>query len=122
MTSVGTQTRRLQPSNINTAEADFVLMTPMVPIVRTSTNSVDSSWCIRRMMKDIESEMSEMEDSQEAQVCDKFIVCKDQLMSLFTKLPACFEEAPGVIQRQEGTFIKNKAGKRIFVGCKRHNI
>uniref|UniRef100_A0AAV2LUU0 Uncharacterized protein n=1 Tax=Knipowitschia caucasica TaxID=637954 RepID=A0AAV2LUU0_KNICA len=112
MTSVGTQTEDYNP----------LTSTPLKRILDDTDDQssdfnqqCDSSWCIEDD-EDIESEMSEMEDSQEAQQeddrdsksADKFIVCKDQLMSLFTNCPACFEEAPGVIQRQEGTFIKIK--------------
>lgn len=39
---------------------------------------------------------------------DKYIVCRSQLMSLFTICPACCEETQGKIEKQEGTFVKIK--------------
>ncbi|KAJ4947945.1 hypothetical protein JOQ06_009974 [Pogonophryne albipinna] len=38
----------------------------------------------------------------------KFIVCRTQLMSLFTICPSCCGETQGNVEQQEGTYIKIK--------------
>ena len=43
---------------------------------------------------------------------DKYIVCKDQLMALFTICPACCSESNGRMVQQGGTFIKIKQVRR----------
>ncbi|KAL1252281.1 hypothetical protein QQF64_020077 [Cirrhinus molitorella] len=69
----------------------------------------DVSWIPQEEMR---SDLSDEEPLQESlldlHVADKFIVCRSQLMSLFTICPACCEETQGKVEKQEGTFVKIK--------------
>ncbi|KAK0146749.1 hypothetical protein N1851_013956 [Merluccius polli] len=69
-------------------------------------HSGDMSWIPE---EDMSSESSEEEPEElESLMCDKFIVCQRELLSLFTVCPACGGETQGHIMHPEGTSIKVK--------------
>ncbi|CAL8238179.1 unnamed protein product, partial [Merluccius merluccius] len=100
MVSVGTQTQTSTPltSPEQTDDEDD-------PSVIS-----DSSWVPGGHMSEDEEELCEEEPSHTCDPhqngIDKFIVCQEELMSLFALCPACCEESDSSIVQQEGTFIK----------------
>ncbi|XP_048054273.1 uncharacterized protein LOC125273055 [Megalobrama amblycephala] len=68
----------------------------------------DVSWIPEEMRSDSSDEEPLQESYPEFNAADKFIVCRSQLMSLFTKCPACHGETQGNFEKQEGTFVKIK--------------
>ncbi|CAM4572695.1 unnamed protein product [Leuciscus chuanchicus] len=103
MVSVGTQTTRIRTST--------PLASPDNSDEEASFIRSDTSW-----VPDEEDVSSDEEASYEEppphpsdsdlNVPDKYIVCKDQLMALFTICPACCSESNGRMVQQAGTFIK----------------
>lgn len=102
MVSVGTQTKTSAPStspvhsdddssSLFMDEPDDVLWTP------EGEKTSDSS-----------EEETLHETPPDHIAADKFIVCRSQLMSLFTICPACSGKTQGNVEKQEGTFLKVK--------------
>ncbi|KAK0130742.1 hypothetical protein N1851_033497 [Merluccius polli] len=89
MVSVGTQTQTSTP-----------LTSPEQTDDENDPSVIsDSSWVPGGHMSEDEEEFG----------IDKFIVCQEELMSLFALCPACCEKSDSSIVQQEGTFIKSRS-------------
>ncbi|XP_065121196.1 uncharacterized protein [Paramisgurnus dabryanus] len=106
MVSVGTQTAfRMQTSTpLTSPEQSDDEEDPSVIIS-------DASWVPEDQMSDEDEE--ELCEEEPSETChphqngiDKFIVCKAELMALFSICPACCEKCDSAIVQQGGTFIK----------------